>query len=232
MAEWDLEKLKDCVEEKYGDKQIEKTLRSLYSIFENQDFSRFHYHEIKDLISKHMINNNSGRDYLKLVISTDKTVRESEHQFSLSCKAHIISLLRQMHSIPDLLAHVIYYCFGFNLSKETRLKNHKICLFKVKNILNKNSFYSELLDLLNSLTSNDDFKYLKDLGNYTKHRANIIPKLSYSMEHKGEEIYKFTFDAFENYPEVPAIDVLDREYNRQGEQIIAIGNKLNELVAK
>ena len=232
MATWNLKELKDCIGDKYGDKQKKTTLRSLDSIFENQDFSRFHYFEIKDLISEHMIHNNSGPDYFKLVISTDETIRENEHQFSTSCKAHIISLLRQMHSIPDLLAHVIYYCFGFNLTNETRLDAHKVSLFNVKKILKKNSTYSQLLELLNSLTSNDDFKYLKDLGNYTKHRANVVPKLSYSMEHEGEKVYKFTFEAFESYPEVPAIDFLNREYSRQSEQIISIGNKLNALVAK
>ena len=160
------------------------------------------------------------------------TVRESEHKFSTSCKAHIISLLRQMHSIPDLLAHVIYYCFGFNLDNKTHLAANKVSLHNVKKILGNRSTYSELIELLNLLTGNDDYRYLKDLGNYTKHRANVVPKLSYSMEHKGEQVYKFTFEAFESYPEVSAIDFLNREYNRQSERIIAIGNKLNELVAK
>ncbi|QFU21960.1 hypothetical protein FM038_007200 [Shewanella eurypsychrophilus] len=232
MDTWNLKELTNCIGDKYGGKQRKTTLRSLDSIFENQDFSRFHYFEIKDLISEHMINNQSGSDYLKLVINTDIIVRGNEHQFSTSCKAHIIALLRQMHSIPDLLAHVIYYCFGFNLSNETCLDAQKVSLFNVKQILKKDSIYSELLELLNSLTANEDFKYLKDLGNYIKHRANVVPKLSYSMQHEGEKVYKFTFDAFESYPEVPAIDFLNREYNRQSEQIISIGNELNALVAK
>lgn len=216
---------------KYGKDQLKITTRSLDSIFENQDFAKYHYFEIKKLISGHLDSGKTGKDYFQLVMSTDSNVRESEEQFSTSCKAHIISLLRNMHSIPDLLAHVVYFCLGFNINSETSLDESKVSLFNVKKILENNPKYRKLLELLTCLSVNDDFKYLKDLGNYTKHRANVIPKLSYSMEHEGEDVYKFTFEAFKKYPETPAIKFLNREYNRESEQIIIIGNTINELVA-
>lgn len=231
MATWNLKELKEFIGIKYGDNQQKITLRPLDSIFENQDFARFHYSEIKKLIAEHMCNNKAGPDYFNLVMSTDISVRENEHQFSTSCKAHIISLVRQMHSIPDLLAHVIYFCLGLNTINETRLCDNKISLFNVKKILGNIPEYDELLGLLIRFTINDDFKYLKDLGNYTKHRGNVIPKLSYSMEHQGEQVYKFTFEAFQGHPEAHAVEFINREYNRQSEQIISIGKKINELVA-
>ena len=231
LATWNLRQLKDRIEIKYGKNQQRITSRSLDSIFENQDFARYHYSEIKKLISEHLDNKRTGKDYFQLVMSTDPTVRESEYQFSTSCKAHIISLLRNLHSIPDLLAHFIYFCLGFNINDETRLDESKVSLFNVKKILKKDPKYRELLELVMCLTVNEDFKYLKDIGNYSKHRANVIPKLSYSMEHEGNSVYKFTFEAFKRYPETPAVDFLNREYNRESEQILVIGNKINEIFA-
>jgi hypothetical protein len=232
LATWDLKELKDHIEKKYGEKQKNLSTRSLDSIFENQDFARYHYTEVKRLITEHMSGKETEKDYFRLVMSTDKTVRESEYQFSTSCKAHIISLLRHLHSIPDLLSHVIYFCLGFNIDNKNHLDDNKISLYNVKKLLQKDKKYQDLLESLLILTDSDDFRYLKVLGNHTKHRANVIPKLSYSLEFKGEKVYKFSFEAFNEYPQKPAVDFLNNEFNRGSEQIIIIGNKINKLVLK
>ncbi|MFA0570173.1 hypothetical protein [Vibrio gallaecicus] len=236
MISWDHPELKSSLEKRYGLGHQELAFKSLDSIFQNQDFSRYHYSEIDRLISEHMTDKKSVKDYFRLVMSTDANVKESEFIFRTSCKAHIISLLRHLHCAPDLLAHTIYYCLGFNLNDESFLEESKVTLYQVKLILKQKSEYKSLLKLVNCLTNNDDYKYLQDWGNHTKHRANVVPNLTYSLVSTGKDIYNFTFEAFSfkgrEYPVESVMSFLNREYDRESEQIILIGMEINKLVEK
>ncbi|WP_025672951.1 hypothetical protein [Salinivibrio socompensis] len=55
---WYIKELKDNVSELYGEEQAKALSIALDSIFENQDFARFHYAEVQRLIKGHM----AGRD--------------------------------------------------------------------------------------------------------------------------------------------------------------------------
>ena len=236
MVSWDLPELKNLLEKRYGVGHQELAFESLDSIFQNQDFSRYHYSEINRLISEHLAVNKTSKDYFNLRMSNDEEVRESEFSFSTACKAHIISLLRHLHCSPDLLAHTIYYCLGFNLSDDCSLKAREITLYKVKKILESKSEYNKLFELINGFTGNVDYEYLQAWGNHTKHRASIVPSLSYRIVAEGTEIYNFTFEVFsyqdKEYSTETVISFLNREFNRESVQILLIGSELNYLVEK
>jgi hypothetical protein len=236
LISWDQPELQNLLEARYGKGHQEIAFKSLDSIFQNQGFSRYHYSEINRLILDHMKENESEKDYFHLRMSRDVAVRDSESIFSLSCKAHIISLLRHLHCSPDLLAHTIYYCLGLNLNEESFLEASKVTLYQVKKILKRETEYIHLLKLINCFTNGNDYKYLQDWGNHTKHRANIVPNLSYRIVAEGKEIYNFKFEPFsfkgKEHPTVSVMGFLNREYDRQGEQIILIGVEINKLVAK
>jgi hypothetical protein len=67
------------------------------------------------------------------------------------------------------------------------MDDNKISLYNVKKSLQKDKKYQGLLESLLILTDSDNFRYLMDLGNHTKHRANVIPKLSYYLEFKNKK---------------------------------------------
>jgi hypothetical protein len=236
LISWDHPELKSLLEKRYGKGHQELAFKSLDSIFQNQDFSRYHYSEINRLITEHMTSKETAKDYFCLSMSMDIDVRESEFLFSTSCKAHIISLLRHLHCAPDLLAHTIYYCLGLNLNEDSFLEASKVTLYQVKLILKRYNKYKPLLKLVNSFTNNNDYKYLQDWGNHTKHRANVVPNLSYRIVATGKDIYNFTFEAFSfkgrKHPLESVMSFINREYDRESEQIILIGIEINKLVAK
>jgi hypothetical protein len=236
LISWDHPELKNLLEIRYGKGHQELAFKSLDSIFQNQDFSRYHYSEFNRLIEEHMTDKGAAKDYFQLTMSRDIDVRNSEFLFSTSCKAHIISLLRHLHCSPDLLAHTIYYCLGLNLDAESFLEESKVTLYQVKLILKRKSKYKDLLELVNAFTKNNDYQYLQDWGNQTKHRANVVPNLSYRIVATGKDIYNFTFEAFSfkgrNHSSESVISFLNREYDRESEKIILIGNEINKLVEK
>jgi hypothetical protein len=236
LVSWDLPELKSLLENRYGIGHQELAFESLDSIFQNQDFSRYHYYEINRLISEHLAVNETSKDYFNLRMSNDIDVRESEFFFSTACKAHIISLLRHLHCSPDLLAHAIYYCLGLNLSEDSSLKVRDITLYKIKKILENKIEYNKLFELIKGFTGHIDYEYLQAWGNHTKHRASIVPSLSYRIVAEGTEIYNFTFEVFsyqgKKYSTETVMSFLNREFDREGVQIILIGSELNYLVGK
>ncbi|ELI5882933.1 hypothetical protein ACVW8L_004513 [Vibrio parahaemolyticus] len=227
---WYIKELKDDVSELYGVEQRQALSISLDSIFENQEFARFHYAEVQRLIQEHMEGKNSARDYCKLVLTTDVETLNAEHEFKLAYRANVFALLKNLHSITDFLAHVLYYAFGLNLCNHTFIEPGRLNLYYTKKSLEKVEVTDELKALIDSLTHHDDYQYLKDLVNHTKHRSNILSKLTYDLNQVGEDIYNVSFLPFEKYGTVAVNEYLHREYYRQSSIVIEIGQHINRAV--
>jgi hypothetical protein len=167
---WSILDLKTKVLEKYGEEQINLLTPSLESIFENQEFSRFHYSEFQRFIDSHVDGKNSSKDYIGLVITNYHDVKNEEHEFKIACKANVMALVRSLHSISDLLAHTIYYSLGLNLSTQTKLTPRKISLYNIKKKLKFVEGSSLLSKELKVFSTHTDFEYLDSLVNHSKHR--------------------------------------------------------------
>jgi hypothetical protein len=231
---WSILDLKTKVLERYGEEQINLLTPSLESIFENQDFSRFHYSEFQRLIDSHVDGKSSGKDYIGLVLTNSHDVKNEEHEFKIACKANIMALVRSLHSISDLLAHTIYYSLGLNLNTQTKLTPRNISLYNIKEKLEFVESYSLLRKELKVFSTHTDFEYLNGLVNHSKHRSNITSKLTYKLKHTGKNVYQFNFDSFNygenNFAEQHVDEYINREFNRQSEAIIVIGNLINDFV--
>ncbi len=200
------------------------------SIFENQDFARFHYAEVQRLIKGHMEGKNPTYDYVKLTLATDEETLNAEFEFELAYRANVFALLKNLHSISDFLAHVLYYAFGLDLCYQTSITPEKLNLYYTKKSLEKIKITDELKALINSLTNHEDYHYLKDLVNHTKHRSNILSRLTYDSNQVGEDVYQVSFLPFKNYGTVAVNEYLHREYERQSSIVIEIGQHINHAV--
>ncbi|WP_156111734.1 hypothetical protein [Vibrio navarrensis] len=227
---WYIKDLKDYVSELYGEEQRQALSSSLDSIFENQDFARFHYAEVQRLIKEHMEGKNPAYDYVKLMLATDAETLNAEFEFKLAYRANVFALLKNLHSISDFLAHVLYYAFGLNLCKQTFIKPDQLNLYHTKKSLEKIQITDELKALIDSLTNHNDYRYLRDLVNHTKHRSNILSRLTYDSNQVGEDVYQVSFLPFENYGTVAVNEYLHREYDRQSSIVIEIGQHINHAV--
>lgn len=234
--QWSLKALKDNISILYGDEQIKLVSPSLDSIFENQEFARYHYSELNRLVKEHMEGLDGAHDYVDLILTNDNDIRNSEYDYGISYKANIMALVRNLHSINDLLAHTIYFSLGLNLIKKTHINPRCLNLYQVKEKLKHIKSAAGLIIDLERMMSHEDSKYLNSLVNHSKHRANIAPKLTYELNNSGAGIYKFLFQEFEyddiTYEAKLADPFLNSMYDRQSQLIIEIGNKINLLVAE
>jgi hypothetical protein len=230
---WSIQDLKSIILDMFNEAQVELARAPLESIFQNQDFSRYHYTELERLIGLHLDDISTEKDYFHLVITNDLDVLNKEDEFKTACKANIMAFLRSIHCNTDLLAHAIYYSLGLNLNEKTKLSLKYLNFKKVKDKLSEINGSESLIEALDKFTNHHNYTYLNGLVNHTKHRANITSNLNYAIAKTGKDVYKFYFPPFEyeeeKYEKKSVYSFLHNEFDRQSEQIIEIGNKINIL---
>jgi hypothetical protein len=90
----------------------------------------------------------------------------SEAQFT--CEAHAIAAAQALHSVADILSHVIYLGLGLEATS-TPLSVGERNLSSVLRNLKKSGVAPKVTDALTHLTASDRFRYLRAYVNTTKH---------------------------------------------------------------
>lgn len=227
---WNLEQLREDVRFLFGDEQRECLSPSLNSIVDRQTYARFHYQESKRILDE-VLNGRDDRSVLiDLVFGAD---RNAQHEFAYRRKfaeAHIVAFLQSLHSLSDILAHAIYFALGLNLHKATRLPPKRVYLHKVRALLPPGEVSTRLQELID----HEDYRYLADIVNHSKHRS--VVQTPYSVDATGcdTQPYGLKFAAFvyddQAYTARWADPFMESEYNRQSALITRIGELLNDLV--
>ena len=139
----------------------------------------------------------------------------------LKYEANIIAAAQSVHSVPDILAHVLYYIL--NMSKP------KIDEINIKNISCKipDSIFKENLG---SLQSSAEYKYLLAFVNTTKHRR-IVPTRYAVPLFTNQHGLVFQNFVHKDLPcaEKTADSFLEEIVSLMN-QFVCLGNSLNELL--
>lgn len=230
--DWDLEILKQAVGELYGDDRVSKLTSSLNSIVERQEFSRFYFYESKEALEKVLFDKNDAKSLMKLVFTHGHENREDFDECIFKAKAHIISFVQNLHSVSDILSHVVYY--SLNL---TQAKNEsQISIKQVKGWLKSFVEYGGLGNMIQSLIDHEGFEYLEALVNHSKHRSIVEPFFNINLREQGENMKEMKFRDFtyreKKHPARLVYDFLESEFDRQSELVVNIGNEINRLVQK
>lgn len=224
---WDLNVLKQAVISLYGADYLTELTFCLNSIVERLEFCRYHFWESKDALDSFLHDKTDDKSLIRLILSNNTDVRGNFDECKFKAKAHIISLTQHLHSLSDILGHVIYY--SFNLKKAT--KEREIYLTNVLKWLKADNSYLPVVDLLNNLTINDNYTYLNAVVNHSKHRSIIEPCFNVNLQKTGKDMQEMKFIPFSynniSYPTQNAFSFLESEFNRESQLIIEIGNEIN-----
>ncbi|HQW21647.1 MAG TPA: hypothetical protein PLI90_13375 [Rhodocyclaceae bacterium] len=227
---WNLERLREDVRFLFGDEQRECLSPSLNSIVDRQTYARFHYQESKRILGEVLNDRDDQAILFDLIFGAD---RNAHHEFAYRRKfaeAHIVAFLQSLHSLSDILAHAIYFALGLNLHKTTRLSPKRVDLHKVRALLPS----GEVSIHLQELVDHEDYRYLANIVNHSKHRS--VVQTPYSVDATGcdTQPHGLKFAAFvyddQAYPARWAEPFMESEYNRQSALITRTGVFLNDLV--
>ncbi|MBL8373938.1 hypothetical protein [Accumulibacter sp.] len=227
---WNLEQLREDVTFLFGDEQHECLSPSLNSIVDRQTYARFHYQESKRILGEVLNDRDDQAILVDLIFGAN---RNAHHEFASRRKfaeAHVVAFLQSLHSLSDILAHAIYFALGLNLHKATRLPPKRVYLHKVQALLSAGEVSVRLQELIN----HEDYRYLADIVNCSKHRSVIQTPYSVDVTGCDTQPHGLKFAAFvyddQAYPARWADPFMESEYNRQSALITCIGELLNDLV--
>jgi hypothetical protein len=228
---WDLNLLKGYVLSLHGESLKAEISPCLNSIAERQEYARFHFNEAKDSLESFIKTEHLVEDLFRLAFGKGGEGFSEFEENKLKAQAHTLACLQNMHSVLDILSHVIYYGLNLNMAKRER----EISINALSRWLSENSKFSQLSNLITQLKGHDDYLYLNALVNHSKHKSVIAPSFNFNLRKSGEDVNEFLFPNFsygnKNYKKRLVYDFLSSEYDRQGTQIILIGNELNKVLA-
>ncbi|PTQ76473.1 hypothetical protein C8R26_11766 [Nitrosomonas oligotropha] len=210
---WDRMELIEKVKNNHGDEQCELLELCSLSIVKRLCFARYHFSEIKKLknidIAEFM--NDKWNNRMRI-------------------EAHIFAIMQCMHGIADTLAHVIYYATAMNI-KDPIIYPKVVTILSVKKKLNPEIKKSNLVNLITELICNDDFKFLNDYVNHSKHHYLVGSSL---IVGGIEDSYHFESPKFSHHDNIhdkkSILEFIELEYSRQSELIIKTGIELNSSV--
>ncbi|MDY6799169.1 MAG: hypothetical protein SVX28_10650 [Pseudomonadota bacterium] len=199
----------------------------LNSIVERQEFARYHYHEAKSFMECYMDDNYPVMELFRLVFAGSGPDKEHLEDNQSRARAHIVGCVQSLHSVSDILGHVVYYSLNLSQARTER----DISLLKVRKWVRAHREYKGIQAGLDELTNHHDYEYLAALVNYSKHRSIISPRFNFDFRRLSTELVfpSFTYDGT-FFPETPAYQFIESEFSRESQLVVEIGNNLNALV--
>jgi hypothetical protein len=216
---------------RHGKRVYSELSPCLGSIVERQEFARFHFHEARDALADFMATEHSSSEVLDLIFGREAESTDSYRENSFKAKAHLVACIQNMHSVLDILGHVIYY----SLNLKTATRDRDITLNHVFRSISKIAEYRHLEGQLQGLMAHEDYRYLNALVNRSKHKSVISPSLNMNMRKPENECKEFAFPHFRHnnrdFQKRLAYEFVESEFDRQGKRVIEIGTEVNRLVS-
>lgn len=228
---WNLKALRDDVERIYGRWQRDAVAPCIDSIVQRRTFARYHFTEAKRLLDG-AIGDHQQFELLAVMLGAfDKEPGDFEWA-RIQAAVHITACVHSMHSMADILAHVIYLSLGMNRNPSTEIEARQINIYSVRERLP----VGHIRDLVSELIDQGEFAYLAALNNQSKHRSIVPVPYSIDMTGKDEEGHGLKFAAFDfdesrQYPVRWVRPLLKAEYQRQESLLVQVGNALNAELA-
>lgn len=222
---WDFRPLKASVERQYGREQLSRLQICLDSIVHWRYFPRFHFNEAVRLMNEAV----GERRELELVWAMFDS---GENEFSMArihAFAHITACVHAMHAWVDSVGHAIYFGTGMNLVRPFS-NERDICLASVAKRLDDGELKSRALALIN----HEEFSYLSEMNNHSKHRSLIPVTFSVSLDAEQPVSSGLIFKSFKYgdklYPQRWVEPTLIPEFHRQEVLLATIGDTFNAKI--
>lgn len=231
---WDLRILRNDVGKLYGTSQLELLRPCIESVVQREQYAHYHFKEAERLLNEGLEGKTNKFEILPLVFSGMKETIFDKYQTKAT--AHILGCLQNMHSVTDILSHLIYYSLNMNNDPNSKIIERHISIKSVKKKLDSKKEFIELSGQLEKLIIHPNYEYLSDIVNHSKHRCIVGTSFTLHMNDDAERAHGLEFVSFdyeERKYESRWVDTyIKQEYDRQTQKIVEIGSELNRIIHK
>jgi hypothetical protein len=160
MSTWNLQELRTLIKNVHGDEQLSKASSHISSVDWKLRFASYHsYTASNAFVSVFDTEEDEPVSVIKMVLSTGEEATKY-HEAKFIYEANVIACAQAMHSVADIVSHVILDALNIDGLDENYL-DLKTIQKHVSNVKLKEKIVRVL-----GLTS---FRYLQDFVNTTKH---------------------------------------------------------------
>lgn len=230
MLRWNFYETLDHVAHRDGDANLCAIRKGLESIRDRQRYAHYHFQEYRRLLSEHIDDRLTSKSIYEITFAFEPNQREELDLCLSHASANVVACVQSLHSLGDILAHVVYFALGLNTG-ESKLRERDVSLSSVARLLKQNPAFVKLVTIFDGILSDPEFVYLTALVNHSKHRSIVDPVLSVDPPVEGQPPYVLLFEAF-TYDETPhpqhnIQSVLESTYDWLSQEIVECGNALN-----
>jgi hypothetical protein len=220
----------------YGRSQEALAHSRFNSALRRWDYAMVHLEELERTL--HLTNDTFGkypfseRLFLRFKINADQIAAYNDNVDRVG--ANSTACVANLHAIADLFAQGIAYALGMDATDKSQFPRQPVNAHAILDRLSQSEETRRLADLLEELIKNDDFAYLADLNNQSKHNNLVRAGLMMDAREQRQPPYWSAFEAFERrdrtHDQKDALETLESEMDRQMALIIKAGNALNEIL--
>ncbi|QLQ02290.1 MAG: hypothetical protein HZY77_04945 [Thiobacillus sp.] len=234
MPRWDVALTRQLIEQRYGREQLYRARHCLRAVHERQRHARYHFQEAKRLLKTHIDDRLETESIHALTLFPEAKERATLDECLMMVEANMIACAQGIHSIPDSLAHVVYFALGQNLGPKP-LKECDVSVRSIVTVLAASTpKHIEIEHILRGVADQPSFAALNAIVNHGKHRGIVEPCLA--IEPVGRDTpYAMEFGAItyggRNYPEREIEEVIAPAYEVASHAVVDIGNAINRALS-
>jgi hypothetical protein len=175
----------------YGPEQSPALARCAWSVSWKLEIAQYHITEALTAIPKSLPEVPDKRRAASELALLDMSGWEEAKPFSkaqLICEAHAIAAAQALHSVTDILSHVVYLGLGLEGTSKP-LSVGERSLYSVLRNLEKSGVAPKVTSILRHLSTSDTFRYLRAYVNTTKHVSLV--KRAFGISLRDEEPNKY-----------------------------------------
>lgn len=230
MTRWHVEETRRLITEHYGVAQMALAHDSFRATTHRLTHAQYHFQEAKRLLNERIDAHLDKQNIVTLTFPTTYEDWSDLNDCLMMVEAHMLACAQAIHSIPDTLAHVVYYALGLNLSPQ-HLSDRNISARTVRELLRKLvGPYTPVLNCIEVLLQNAPFQRINALVNYTKHRGAVEPNLWVEpIDNGAPYVMKFGAFAYDNFshPQREIEELIAPAYEAASHAVVDTGNAIN-----
>jgi len=233
MEPWNLDETRQQIARLFGRDQLILAKDSLRSIDDRQIYAWVHYQDALQLIDAYIDENLKNTTLIEAIHFGEESGSTDFNLFIRKVGAYFIACVQSIHTLPDILAHAIYFSLAINLTAKP-IRERSITASSVAKRLSEIPDAEAVGLLLTELATGGAFPHLSALANHSKHRSIIFPSMSEDWTGLRPERHLVMFSAFEcdgnSFMQVSAKELLVAESARCSRLVSQAGHALNAVL--
>lgn len=228
--------LVEFVEAKLGKDQGASLSEALFSLMWKLNIARYHVDKSKEAINTLLGKPEEANpgEIIGLIFEQAAGSEKGKEFFEMqfASEANLIACAQSLHSMADILGQSIYITLDLDTSLQKPINQKRRYLSVINYEMKKVGLVPSLTTKIDKLLLSQEFVYLSDYVNVTKHRTLVRTAYSVSFEEEaahGLKISTFTYEG-RVHDARWSNDFLDNDVSGIIKMIVEVGVEMNNLV--